>query len=66
MREQEYTTAMKEAPQFFKVSLKEMREYFKGETERNIFKEDVKDSIFTAAIDFSIPVMIVKILVKEL
>lgn len=66
MREQEYITAMKEAPHFFRVSLKEMREYFKGEKERNIFKEDVKDSIFTAAIDFSIPVMIVKILVKEL
>ena len=66
MREQEYITAMNEAPHFFRVSLKEMREYFKNEEERKIFKEDIKDSIFTAAIDFSIPVMMVKVLVKEL
>ncbi len=65
-REKEYITAMNEAPHFFRVTLKEMREYFKGEVERNIFKNDLKDSIFTVAIDFSIPIMVVKVLMKEL
>jgi hypothetical protein len=66
MREKEYIKAMQEAPYFFRVTLKEMREYFKAEPQKAIFKEDLKDSIYTVAIDFSIPVSIVKILMREL
>lgn len=60
-REKEYITAMNLYPHDFKVTLKEMKEWFNNKPEDiKCFKEDMKEDIFTACIDFSIPVIIAK------
>lgn len=60
-REKEYITAMNSYPEDFKVSLKEMIDWFKGKPEQiKTFKDDMNEDIFKACIDFSITIVMAK------
>lgn len=52
---------------FYRISLKDFMDWFnEDDSTKKTFLQDVKENIYLAAYDFSIPVIMVKYLIKNL
>ena len=61
----EYIESISAGNEYFKISLKEFKDFLKEKNLEEDIKKEIEDGIYYTACDYAIPIIILKALFKE-